>query len=143
MKNEKTIIQISFSFNTSLTRKDIERKLRLVKTASDNKFGKHNYEIHSCHLSRKLCLEKGFSTDVPDVFDKIFGDDYVCELSNEPDFITAMKNIDDHRRQLNKKADCIVIFDSNPTNVGLKRNLFTEPSLADTDIGIRTIEYYI
>lgn len=125
MKKEKTIIQISFSLSTGLTNKDIENKLRLVKKASDNQFGEHNYEIHSCHLSRKLCLEKGFPTDVPDIFDKIFGDDYVCELSSEPDFITAMKNINDYRRNLSKKADYLVIFDPNPTNIGLELNMFT------------------
>lgn len=126
MKKEKTIIQTAFSLNTGLTNKDIENKLCLVKKAFDEQLGEHNYEIHSCHLSRKLCLEKGFPTDVPDVFNKIFGDDYVCELSDEPDFITAMKNINDHRRKLSKNADYLVIFDPNPTNVGLELNMFTK-----------------
>lgn len=93
----------------------------------DNLYGEHCYECRSCHLSRKLCIEKGFATDVPDIFDAVFGDDYVCELHSETNFADAMTRINDYRQNLAKKADKLVILNNeNIGNVALELEMFTQ-----------------
>lgn len=124
---KKPIIQICFSLKTGLTMDELKTKMKNLKTKLDELYGENNYETHSCHLSRQLCLNKGFTTEVPDLFDEIFGDNYVCELHAESDFNTAMSKIDDYRTQLSKKADKLVILAGETvTNVALELELFTQ-----------------
>lgn len=122
----KKIIQICFSLNTGLSMSDIEYKLIELKDKLNNKYGVDNYEVRSCHLSRKICLNKGYTTDIPDLFDEIFGSNYVCELT-EDTFDEAMTHIMDHRKELSKKADNLVLLSSDQiTNVALELQLFTQ-----------------
>lgn len=123
----KPIIQICFSLKTGLTIPMIEEKLLKLKDTLDKKYGASNYTCASCHLSKALCEEKGFSTDVPDLFDRVFGTDYICELDSEPDFATAMANINKHRMELSRKAEDLVLLSNDQiTNVALELELFTQ-----------------
>lgn len=124
---KKPIIQICFSLKTGLTIEDIHSRLVTLKTKLDETYSEHNYECRSCHLTKELCIEKGFSTKVPDMFEEIFDTDYICELSEEKDFATAMSHINDHRAALANKADKLVIMNSEPVNnVSLELELFTQ-----------------
>lgn len=124
---KKPIIQICFSLKTGLTIEDIRNRLKTLKAKLDETYGEHSYECRSCHLTKKLCIEKGFSTEVPDMFEEIFGTDYICELSDEKDFTTAISHINDHRAALARKADKLVILNSEPVNnVSLELELFTQ-----------------
>lgn len=126
MTNKK-IIQICFSLKTGLDITTIREKLTKLKGILDKKYGMNNYECRSCHLSRTLCKDKGFTTDVPDMFDDIFGDNYVCELESETSFNIAMARINDYRKQLASKADKMVIIeDDSITNVALELEMFTD-----------------
>ena len=72
-------------------------------------------------------MEKGFATNVPDIFDAVFGDDYVCELHSETNFTDAMTRINDYRTNLAKKADKLVILNNESIgNVALELELFTQ-----------------
>lgn len=123
----KPIIQICFSLKTGLTPEMIEKKLIKLREKLDEKYGTGNYICSSCHLSKTLCEEKGFDTSVPDMFEDIFGTNYVCELESEPDFATAMKNINEHRAQLAQKAEDLVLLSNDQiTNVALELELFTQ-----------------
>lgn len=124
--NKKLIIQICFSLKTGLTIQEIKTKMIELKTKLDNMYGENNYETRSCHLSRQLCLNKGFSTNVPDLFAEIFANNYVCELESETDFDTAISKINEYRMELSKKADKLVILANDTiTNVALELELFT------------------
>ena len=70
------ICQVCFSLKTGLTMEDLKTKLITLRTKLTEEFGSDGYEVRSCHLSRELCIEKGFGTEVPDLFDEIFGDKY-------------------------------------------------------------------
>lgn len=125
--NNKPIIQICFTLKTGLTSETILEKMKLLKAKLDNLYGEHCYECRSCHLSRKLCIEKGFATDVPDIFDAVFGDDYVCELHSETNFADAMTRINDYRQNLAKKADKLIILNNESIgNVALELEMFTQ-----------------
>ena len=124
---KKPIIQICFSLKTGLTMDALRTKMKRLKIQLDVLYGENNYETRSCHLSRQLCLSKGFTTEVPDLFDEIFGDNYVCELNSESDFDTAMSKINDYRIGLSKKADKLVILAGETvTNIALELELFTQ-----------------
>lgn len=124
---KKPIVQICFSLKSNLTLDEIRTKMKTLKTKLDKLYGTNNYETRSCHLSRQLCLNKGFTTDIPDLFDEVFGENYVCELSPETDFSTAMAKINDYRIELSKKADKLVILAGETvTNVALELELFTQ-----------------
>lgn len=121
------IVQICFSLKTGLTLSDIKNKLIMLKEQLDAIYGEGGYECRSCHLSRTLCINKGFTTDIPDMFDDIFGNQYICELKDETNFDTAMSKINDYRKQLAMKADKLVILNGeNITNVALELELFTQ-----------------
>lgn len=123
----KPLIQICFSLKTGLTMDDVKHKLITVKEHLDTKYGKNSYTVSSCHLSKKLCEEKGFNTDVPETFAAIFGDNYICELESEPDFDTAMANINQHRVSLAERADDLVLLSNETiTNVALELELFSK-----------------
>ncbi len=123
----KPVIQICLSLKTGLTIQMIEEKLLKLKDTLDRKYGAGNYICSSCHLSKALCEEKGFDTAVPDMFDRIFGLNYVCELDSEPDFATAMANINVHRTKLAQKAEDLVLLSNDQiTNVALELELFTQ-----------------
>lgn len=125
--NKTPIIQICFSLKTGLTTEDIKTKLTELKNKLNDIYGENAYECRSCHLSHTLCEQKGFSTEVPDMFDEIFGHQYVCELESETDFDTAMSKINDYRTQLAQKADKLVILSGETvTNVALELELFTK-----------------
>lgn len=124
---KKSIIQLCFSLKTGLTMETLKTKMKMVKTKLDEMYGEHCYEVHSCHLSKQLCLEKGFSTEVPDLFFEIFENDYICELANESKFEEAMKKINDYRLELSKKAtNLIILANENVTNVAFELELFTK-----------------
>lgn len=123
----KPLIQICFSLKNGLTIDEIARKLKIAKDRLDLKYDKDNYTVASCHLSKKLCEDKGFSTDVPDTFAAIFGNNYVCELESEPDFDTAMSNIENHRTSLAERADDLILLSNDTiTNVALELELFSK-----------------
>lgn len=125
--NKKPIVQICFTLKTGLTPEIIRGKMASLKKKLDNLYGEHCYECRSCHLSRQLCIDKGFTTDVPDIFDAVFGDDYVCELHSETNFDNAMSKINEYRLNLAKKADKLVILNNESIgNVTLELEMFTQ-----------------
>ena len=125
--NKKPIIQICFTLKTGLTSEIIREKMISLKEKLDATYGEHCYECRSCHLSRKLCIDKGFATDVPDIFDAVFGDDYICELHSETNFTEAMTHINEYRQNLAKKADRLVILNNESIgNVTLELEMFTQ-----------------
>ena len=120
----KPIIQICFSLKTGLTMDELKNKMQELKTKLDAKFD--DYEVHSCHLSRKVCLDAGFTTEVPDMFDEIFGNKYICEITEQTK-AEAFANVNRHREELSKKADRLVILSGETvTNVALELQMFTE-----------------
>lgn len=122
----KPIVQVCFSLKTGLTIEELKEKMTVLKEKLDEQYGAKAYTVSSCHLSRRLCVEKGFNTDVPDMFNEIFGDNYVCELT-EKTYDEAMTNINMHRTELSKKADKLVILSGETvTNVRLELELFTQ-----------------
>lgn len=122
----KPIVQVCFSLKTGLTIEELKEKMTVLKEKLDEQYGTKAYTVSSCHLSRRLCVEKGFNTDVPDMFNEIFGDNYVCELTEET-YAEAMANINKHRTELSKKADKLVILSGETvTNVRLELELFTQ-----------------
>lgn len=122
----KEIIQVCFSLKNDVSLTEIKTKMLELKTKLDEEYGNGNYEVRSCHLTHQLCIEKGFDTDVPDMFAEIYNDAYVCELT-ENTFNEAMANINKHREELSKKADRLVILSGEAvTNVALELKLFTQ-----------------
>lgn len=120
----KPIIQICFSLKTGLTIPEIRQKMQELKAKLDTQFSE--YEVHSCHLSKTVCLASSLGTEVPDMFQEIFGDDYVCEIT-ETNKEEAFANINKHREELSKKADRLVILSGETvTNVALELRLFTD-----------------
>lgn len=127
MSNKTPIIQICFTLKTGLTPEQIRSKMQDLKTLLDTTYGEHSYECHSCHLSRRLCIDKGFTTEVPDIFAEVFGRDYICELQDETSFDEAMKKINAYRQGLALKADRLVILSEDAvSNVKLELQLFTQ-----------------
>ena len=127
MITKKPIIQICFSLKTGMSIQEISDRLVSLKEKLDAIYGRGAYECRSCHLAKHLCIEKGFSTEVPDMLAEVFGNQYVCELESEPTFQSAMANINDHRKQLAVIADKLVILSGETiTNVALELSLFTQ-----------------
>lgn len=123
---DKPIVQICFSLKNGLTVETLKTKLTELKSQLDDVYQDTGYELHSCHLTKNLCIQKGFDTSVPDLFAEIFGDIYRCELTEET-FDDAMSNLGRHRRELSEKADKLVIIAENDTtNVSLELSLFTD-----------------
>ena len=121
------ICQVCFSLKTGLTIDEVKNKLYSLRAKLTEEFGEDGYEVRSCHLSHDLCIDAGFSTEIPDTFNMVFGDQYVCELEDEKSFDLAMKNINKYREQLSKKADKLVILAGETvTNVALELQLFTD-----------------
>lgn len=123
----KKIIQVCFTLknelldNGTLKTKMEELKKRLIET-----YGADNFEVRSCYLTREICIQKDFPTTVPDMFKEIFGDAYVCEIT-ESTYDAAMANITAHRMSLSRKADKFVIIEADPvSNVSLELELFTD-----------------
>ena len=124
---KKPIIQVCFSLKNGLTIPEIREKLIQTKTRLDEQY--YKYEVHSCHLSREVCIAAGFSTEIPDMFEEIFGEDYVCEIT-EKTKEAAFANINKHRQALSRKADRLVILsEEQTTNVALEIQLFTHNSI--------------
>lgn len=124
---KKPIIQISFSLKNGLTIPEIREKLIQTKEKLDKQY--HEYEVHSCHLSREICIAAGFGTEVPDMFEEIFGENYICEIT-EKTKEAAFANINKHREALSRKADRLVILsEEQMTNVALEIQLFTHNSI--------------
>lgn len=119
------VVQICFSLKNGLTIDMLKTKLTDLKSKLNDIYKDTGYEVRSCHLTKALCIQKGFDTAVPDLFDEIFGDKYHCELT-EDSFTDAMSNIEQHRRELSENADKLVIISENDmTNVSLELSLFT------------------
>lgn len=123
---DKPIVQICFSLKNGLTVETLKTKLTELKSQLDDVYQDTGYELHSCHLTKNLCVQKGFETSVPDLFAEIFGDIYHCELTEET-FDDAMRNLGRHRQELSEKADKLVIIAENDaTNISLELSLFTD-----------------
>ena len=60
------IIQVCFSLKGELTLEMVEQKLLQLK----NELEGSDYTIHSCFLPAHFYKEKGFGTEVPDMFVK-------------------------------------------------------------------------
>lgn len=126
----KKIVQISFSMKTGLKMEELKSKLINLKSKLIEEFGEDGYELRSCHLSRKLCIEHGLDTAVPDMFEEIYGDKYVCELT-EDTYASAIADINTHRTILSVKADKLVILSNDSIgNVALELQLFTNNKVA-------------
>lgn len=120
------IIQICFSLKGKLTNDDIREKMQKLKTELDRYYDSDPYLVKSCHLTRTICLDAGFDTAIPDMFDEVFGDQYQSELT-ETDFKTATANMNKHRKDLSKKADRLVLLTGEEIgNVSLELKFFTD-----------------
>lgn len=120
------LIQVCFTLKTGLSMEELRKKMLNLKLKLDEQYGENQYTVSSCHLSKKLCIDKGFTTDVPDMFEDVFGKNYICALT-EDTFDEAMANINSHREALSKKADKLVILAGETvTNVALELELFTQ-----------------
>lgn len=119
------IVQVCFTLKGNLSIDVIREKLQALKNTMECQYGT-TYEIHSCHLNRDCCRDCCINTDVPDLFDDIFGNRYVCEIT-EYTLDDAIKNIKEKRENLSKKADKLVILsETDFSNVALELELFTE-----------------
>lgn len=124
---KKVIVQICFTLKTGLTMEEISKKLKELKDKLDNEYGEGNYLCKSCHLTKKLCLEKNFSTDIPDIFEEIFGDNYVSMLKYEENYDEAISNLPLQRIRLSSETDKLIILsDERVSNVALELELFTK-----------------
>lgn len=126
MERQKPIVQICFTLKNGTSLDDVKTKMLEAKHRLDQSYGEDGYLAKSCHLSREICKDKGFSPEVHDMFNEVFGDGgYECELT-EKTFDEAMKNMQRHRERLAMKADRLVILSETPlTNVSLEIELFT------------------
>lgn len=120
----KTIVQVCFTVGTEEENNVIIEKLKAMKDQLEKQYGEA-YIVESCHLPRKIVEEKGFSTQIVDAFDEIFGDKYACQVHADT-FEEAMKNMDKYREALSLKADKLFIVSEQKINgVALELNLFT------------------
>lgn len=125
-KSGKPIIQVCFTLKNGVTMDSIKEKLKEAKRKLDIIYP-NGYLVKSCHLNRDICKEQGFSTEVHDVFDEIFGNGgYECELT-EKTLADAKIKMNYHRQKLSMEADkLIVLSETELTNVALEIELFTE-----------------
>lgn len=125
-KTNTPIVQICFTLKNNLTMDTLRTKLQDTKTKLDNAYP-NGYLVKSCHLNRDICEEQGFSTEIPDLFEEIFGKTgYQCELT-ETTMEAAKKNMQMHREHLSKTADTLVVLSETAlTNVALEIQLFTD-----------------
>lgn len=82
--------------------------------------------VHSCHLNRKILIEKNFDMKILDSLEEIFGDSYYnhCTAS---EFAVAMKEMDDYRKQVAGLVDSIVVIGAQSiSNIALEIELFTQ-----------------
>lgn len=122
---DKPIIQVCFSLKNDLTMDVIRQKLKNLKEKLDAEFPK-GYKVKSCHLNRAICIEQNFSTDIPDMFDDIFGTDYECMVT-AVNMQEAKLHMQMYRETLSKQADKLVILsETELTNVALEIELFTK-----------------
>lgn len=120
------IIQVCFSLKGKLTLDLIEDKLKTLKLRMDKLYGEGNYEIHSCHLNKEALIEKGIPTEIPDLFESLFGNKYVCEIKS-PHFQDALQEVDQKRTELSKKSNKLVILVGDDIgNVDKELGLFTD-----------------
>lgn len=129
MQNEKpVIVQVCFSLN-ALTKEQIQAKLHKLKKLLDGEYvgdGKPGYELHSCHLSKAVCLNAGFDSWLPEAFASIFDKNYVCEIT-ENTLSGAMSAMERHRIDLARRADRMFILgDDKIGNVALEIQYFTD-----------------
>lgn len=119
------IIQVCFSLK-NLENEQIHEKLKTLKKELDRYYDDIPYLVKSCHLTKTVCKNAGFNTDIPDMFAEIFGHDYQSEIT-ETTYAEAMANMNKHREELAKKADRLVLLSNEEIgNVSLELKLFTE-----------------
>lgn len=119
------IVQISFSRKSGITMEVLREKMNKMNKMLVEQYGEGNYEVRSCHLSKELCLAKGFSTEIPDLFAEVFADRYVSEVAAESEE-TVMESMNSHRVELSEKADKLfIIIEGMLTNVSTELSLFT------------------
>jgi hypothetical protein len=125
----KKIIQVCFSLKGNPDKGVLRSKLIKLSNALSQEYGEGNYIVKSCHLSEAICIDAGFSTAVPEMFKDIFGDSYSCELT-ESTLTEAMANMSQHRSNLSKEADkLVVICYTDMSNVALEVLQFTGGSV--------------
>lgn len=124
--SKRPIVQICFTIKNSPDFEDLKKRLLDAKNRLDKDYAPGGYLAMSCHLNRDICNEKKLPTDVPDMFEEVFGKDgYKCQIT-EKHFDNAIKNMQYHRRELATKAERLVILSDTPlTNVELEIELFT------------------
>lgn len=119
------IIQVCFSLKSNLTNNDIYDKMVKLKAELDRYHDGDPYLVKSCHLTKPICEDAGFDTAIPDMFETVFHDQYQSELT-ETDFKSAMANMNQHREELARKADRLVLLAGEEVgNVSLELKLFT------------------
>lgn len=117
-----------FSIKDKEQNKIILTKLRNLKTKLDNKY-KGEYTIHSCHLPKKIVLEKGFDQTISNGFVDIFGDKYCCEVTGET-FEQAMKEMNTYRIATAQKVDRLIVISDQPiSNISLELEYFTNKKI--------------
>jgi hypothetical protein len=117
-------LQLCFSAKTKEQSDIVLGKLKSLKEKLDEQYGE--YTVHSCHLTKKIVLEKGFDTTIVDGFAEIFGDKYHCEVTAN-NFEDAMKEMNSYRIATSKKVDRLVILSTEQvSNVALELQYFTD-----------------
>lgn len=120
----KTIIQVSFVTGTEEENNIIISKLQKMKNNLDEKYGEE-YIVESCHLPRRIVEAKGFSTQIVDAFEDIFGEKYLNQVTADT-FEEAMENMDKYRTELSLKANLLFIISHQKINgVAIELEKFT------------------
>lgn len=86
----------------------IFQKLKRMKDELVKDYGE-DFTVHSCHLPRKIVEEKGWNTEVCDMFEHIFGDHYQSEVTAET-YESAMNEMNDYRKKVARMVDKIYVF---------------------------------
>lgn len=108
-------VQVIFRTN-GVDNSVIFQKLKRMKDELVKDYGE-DFTVHSCHLPRKIVEEKGWSTEVCDMFDTIFGDHYKCEVTAET-YDLAMSELNNYRKKVARMVDKIYVI-SNETLGGV------------------------
>jgi len=113
------VIQLCFQI------KDAEHNAMVIKKLKEIKKDE-TYKFISCHMPRHIVETKGWSTEMIDALEEIFGAQYEC-LIKDSTFEEAINNINTYRTEAAKKADKILIIgEQSIANIALEIELFTQ-----------------
>lgn len=66
------------SFTTNVPINVLKEKLLKLRDSLYTLNPSGNWRVLSCHLDAEICKIKGFGTEIPDLLNEIFGNNYIC-----------------------------------------------------------------